>query len=114
MQDLDLAGQGHEHRGTGACSLLQHLRLRWLGHVHRMADGRIPKDLLYGELVTGTRSTGRPYLRYKDTCKCDMKMAGIDKNSWESRSLEADCSEWHKKAEHKRSTPLAEKRDQRK
>ena len=29
-----------------------------LGHVTRMKDGRIPKDLLYGELMTGKRSTG--------------------------------------------------------
>ncbi|XP_063597293.1 uncharacterized protein LOC134773974 [Penaeus indicus] len=32
--------------------LLHQKRLRWLGHVHRMDDGRIPKDLVYGELAT--------------------------------------------------------------
>ena len=32
-------------------TLLKQRRLRWLRHVVRMADGRIPKDLLYGELV---------------------------------------------------------------
>ena len=41
-------------------SLLKQRRLRWLGHVRRMDDGRIPKDLLYGELVEGKRSQGRP------------------------------------------------------
>ena len=30
----------------GLVTLLQQRRLRWLGHVHRMEDGRIPKDLL--------------------------------------------------------------------
>ena len=40
-------------------TLLRQWRLRWLGHVHRMANGRIPKDMLYG-----TRTVGRPYLRY--------------------------------------------------
>lgn len=40
--------------------LLQQRRLCWLGHVHRMPDERIPKDLLYGELATGKRMCGRP------------------------------------------------------
>ena len=48
-----------------------------------MANGRIPKDM-YGELVTGTRTVGRPYLRYRDTCKRDMKVAGIDTTTWEA------------------------------
>ena len=29
-------------------TLLKQRRLHWLGHVRRMADGRIPKDILYG------------------------------------------------------------------
>ena len=41
-------------------SLLEQRRMRWLGHVCRMTDGRIPKDLLYGELATGKRPTGSP------------------------------------------------------
>ena len=48
-----------------------------------MANGRIPKDMLCGELVTGTRTVGRPYLRYRYTCKRDMKVAGIDITTWE-------------------------------
>ena len=31
-------------------TLLRQRRLRWLGHVRRMDDGSIPKDILYGEL----------------------------------------------------------------
>ena len=63
--------------------MLQHQRFRWLGHVHCMADGRIPKDLLYGELATGSRVLGRPNLRFKDVCKRDMKSMGIDIDRWE-------------------------------
>ena len=36
-------------------AILREKRLRWLGYVQRMQEGRIPKDLLYGELATGTR-----------------------------------------------------------
>ena len=64
-------------------TMLRQRRLRWLGHVHRMADGRIPKDLLYGQLATGTRPVGRPHLRFKDVCKRDMKSMGIGVDNWE-------------------------------
>ena len=62
--------------------LCQH-RLCWLGHVHRMGDGRIPKDVLYGELPTGHRPAGCPALRFKDVCKHDLKLVDIDPGSWE-------------------------------
>ena len=65
-------------------TLLRQRRLRWLGHTHRMADGRIPKDLLYGELATGTRSRGRPKLRFKDVCKRKIKACNINTEKWEA------------------------------
>ena len=49
-----------------------------------MANDHIPTCVLYGDLVTGTHTVVRPYLRDKDTCKHDMKMAEIDINSWET------------------------------
>ena len=62
-------------------SLLKQRRLRWLGHVRRMEDGRIPKDLLYGELVKGKRSQGRPKQCYRNVCRNDMRDCGIDVDS---------------------------------
>ena len=50
-------------------TLLRQHRLRWLGHSHRMNNGRIPKDLLYGELELGSRPVGRPKLHFSDVCK---------------------------------------------
>ncbi|KAA0188800.1 hypothetical protein HAZT_HAZT008992 [Hyalella azteca] len=44
-------------------SVLSERRLKWLGHVSGMGKGRIPKDLLYGELAEARRKTGRPKLR---------------------------------------------------
>ena len=65
-------------------AMLTQRRLRWLGHVCRMDDGRIPKDVLYGELATGSRPTGRPALRYKDVCKRDLRAGGVDKADLET------------------------------
>ena len=58
-------------------TLLRQRRLRWLGHTHKMADGRIPKDLLYGELATALRRKIRPHLRF-------MKACNINTKSWEA------------------------------
>lgn len=57
-------------------------RLRWLGHVTRMDDDRPVKSLLYGELDKGSRSVGRPKLRYKDICKSVLKL-GRMLDSWQ-------------------------------
>ena len=79
-------------------TLLKQRRLRWLGHVVRMADGRIPKDLLYGGLVQGNRPRGRPQLRYKDICKRDLKALEIDLNRWET--LTSEHSGWRQAVHH--------------
>jgi hypothetical protein len=63
-----------------------------------MANGRIRKDVLYRDLVSGTRTVGRPYLTYEDTCKSDMKMVGIDINSWET--VASDRGNWRSDAKN--------------
>ena len=65
-------------------ALISQKRLRWLGHVTRMEDGQISKDMLNSELCLGTRPTGRPALRFKDVCQRDMKACDIDTSSWET------------------------------
>ena len=64
-------------------ALLTTRRLRWLGHVRRMDDGRIPKDILYGEVARGKRPRGRPYLRFRDACLRDMRTTNIPEDDWE-------------------------------
>ena len=59
-------------------TLLRQRRRQWLRHVRRMEDGRIPKDILYGDLALRSRTTGRPHQRYKDVCVRDMKAVDID------------------------------------
>ena len=63
-------------RRTGLTTLyftLSQRMLRWLDHILRMGDERIPKSVLYSELADGTRKRGRPTLRFKDVCKRDLK-----------------------------------------
>ena len=106
-----------------AGSLSMHLilckrRLRWLGYVCRMEDGRIPKDLLYGELAAGQRPVDRPALRFKDVCKCDLKCTGLDTDSWEALAVDRSCwrhavSNGIQRGERVRTLQLVE-REQRK
>ena len=56
-----------------------------------MEDGRIPKDLLYGELATGKRPTGRPQLSFNDVCKRDLQALGINTDSWEVTATDRDA-----------------------
>ena len=84
-----------------------------------LEDGRIPKDLLYGKLSGGSRSRGRPRLRFKDTCKRDLKSAAIDIQSWESlaESRDSCIAAVHrgtKQAEQDRPDHLMAKRATRK
>ena len=58
-----------------------------------MKDGRIPKDLLFGELATGTRPLGRPSLRFKDICKQDLKDCGIKKLTFKQPAQTAQTGE---------------------
>ena len=67
-------------------SLIAKRRLRWLGHVQRMNHHRLPRQILFGELANGTRSRGRPKLRFKDICKSSMKRFGINHTIWEESS----------------------------
>ena len=68
-------------------SLLCQPHLCWLGHIYRMEDGCIPKDLLYNELDTRARCRGHPQLHFKDICKHDMKACNIETKSWEAFGL---------------------------
>ena len=57
--------------------------LRWVGHVIRMPDERLPKQVLFSELAEGTRSAGGQKKRYKDHVKASLKACNIDPSQLE-------------------------------
>jgi len=66
--------------------------MRWLGYVHRMGDGRLSKNILYGEFYNAPSTTGRAKLHYKDVIKRGMASFHISSQSWET--LAADHNGW--------------------
>ena len=63
-------------------------QLRWAGHCVRMDDERLPKQVLYSELMTGKRTQGGQRKRWKDTLKANLKMGQIDLTKWENETLD--------------------------
>lgn len=62
--------------------ILARNQLRWTGHVLRMPDERLPKQVLFGEIGQGQRTSGGQAKRYKDMLHTTLKNAGIRSN-WE-------------------------------
>ena len=62
---------------TSIEAMILKAQLRWVGHVIRMDDHRLPKQLMYGELTSGKRNQGRPRKRFKDCVKSNIKPSGI-------------------------------------
>jgi hypothetical protein len=56
-------------------------RMRWAGHVARMAEGRSVYRVLVGR-SEGKRPLGRPRRRWEDNTKLDIREIGIDGANW--------------------------------
>ena len=65
-------------------TLLTLSQQRWSGHLVRMSNDRLPKQLFYSELSEGHRLRGRPTLRFKDTLKKSLQNCRIATAHWET------------------------------
>ena len=72
---------------TGIEAFLMSAQFRWVGHVTRMDDTRLPKIAFYCELEHGTQSLGGQRKLFKDMFKSNMK--ACSPTNW-SLSLQTD------------------------
>ena len=68
--------------------LLAQKHLRWVGHVIRMPPHRLPRQILYGQLLDGQRSAGGQKLRFKDHLKTLLKKCNITPTALEPLAAE--------------------------
>ena len=68
--------------------MIRKSQLRWAGHLVRMPDNRLPKQLLFGQLTHGVRPASGPKLRFKGIIKRNMKAFGTTTDTWEQVAME--------------------------
>ena len=64
-------------------------RLRWAGHVARMEEGRSAFKILTGT-PTGKIPLGRPWRRWEDNIRIDLKEIGINMRNWVDSAQDKD------------------------
>ena len=70
-------------------SILTQRRLRFLGHLSRMSEDRLPKQLLVSAPAGGKRTAGGQKRRWSDLVSNDLKQCNLSK-SWREQSQERD------------------------
>lgn len=75
-------------------------RLRWIGHIERMTEDRIPKRI-YKSSITGRRIKGRPRNRWKDEVEADIRMLNI--RGW--RNVASDRGKWRSVVKQAKAHP---------
>ena len=76
-------------------SMMMNNRLRWLGHVMRMQDERMPKRMMFARLQT-TRPAGGTQQRWKDCVQHDLRFMELE-DGWSHLAQQRD--KWHSTTE---------------
>jgi len=76
-------------KGENIVKWIKGQRISWLGHLERMEEDRMPKNIFTQELE-GTRRSGRPRKRWKEEVERDLQVPVVRR--W--RELVADRKKW--------------------
>ena len=82
----------------GVEALITKAQLRWSGHVMRMEDSHLPKQVFCSELAIGKRKQGGQQKRYKDYLKRSLLACNIPIPGWES--LAKDHLAWRQETQN--------------
>ena len=65
-------------------------QMRWAGHLIRMDDSRLPKQLFFGELSVGTRPRHKPRMRFRDQVRTNLKRMNLSDDNWQQTCADRD------------------------
>ena len=81
-------------KGENIVKWIKGQRISWLGHLERMEEDRMPRNIFTQELE-GTRRRGRPRKRWKEEVERDLRVLGVRR--WrefvaDMKKMEGHCS----------------------
>ena len=66
--------------------LISKQQLKWSGHLVRLPNERIPKQIFYRQLTDGKRLANKPKKRFEDCLKQTFKKCDTNSESWEKQA----------------------------